>query len=273
MVSIPKTDVREAQKEDPVIGEVLKYVISNHWPKGKQVIIRKIALIRDCFYCPHMQRDAEQYITWVFSGLKNKCSNKPTRAPLTNIITTYPFELVAIDFLHLEKCKGGYEYILVVMDHFTRFAQAYPCRDKTAKTAAEKIFGDLVLKFGFTTKLHHDQGREFKNKLFAKLEEYSGVKGFRITPYHPQGNDQVKRFNRTLLAVLGNLTETAKADWKASLTKMVHAYNYTCSEATAYAPYFLLFGRNPRLPIDLMFGLTVKDQSLSPRDYAEKWKA
>lgn len=125
-----------------------------------------------------------------------------------------------------------------------------------------------MLRFGFPTRLHHDQGKEFKNKLFAKLEEYSGVKGSRTTPYHPQGNGQVKGFNRTQ-AMLRNLPEAAKADWKSSLAKVVHAYNCTRSEATGYAPYFLLFSHNPRLPIDLMFGLTAKDQRSSHRDYAE----
>lgn len=69
------------------------------------------------------------------------------------------------------------------------------------------------------------------------------------------------------------LPERAKEDWKTSLAKVVHAYYGTRSEATGYALYFLLFGRNPRLPIDLMFGLNVKDQSASHRDYSEKWRS
>lgn len=244
-----------------------------HENMGHLGVERVMNLIRERFYWAHMQRDVEHYITKVCRCLKNKRPNKPTRAPLKNIVTTYPFELVSVDFLHLERCKGGYEYILVVMDHFTRFAQAYPCRNKAAHTAAGKIFGDFALKFGFPTRLHHDQGKEFQNKLFAKLQEYSGVEGSRTTPYHPQGNGQVERFNRTLLSMLRNLPEAAKADWKSSLAKMIHSYNCTRSEATGYAPYFLLFGRSPKLPIDLMFGLETKEQSSSHQDYAEQWRA
>lgn len=243
-----------------------------HEEMGHLGVERTLSLIRDRFYWPHMQRDVDHYVTKVCSCLKRKRPSKPTRAPLVNVVTTYPFEMVSIDFLHLESCKGGYEYILVVIDHFTRFAQAYACTNKSAKTAAEKIFGDFVLKFGFPAKLHHDQGKEFENRLFSKLEEYCGIQGSRTTPYHPAGNGQAERFNRTLLSMLRNLTEDAKSDWKSSLAKVVHAYNCTRSEATGFAPYYLLYGRNPRLPVDIMFGLTPSDQSTSHSDYANKWR-
>lgn len=129
-----------------------------------------------------------------------------------------------------------------------------------------------MLKFGFPAKLHHDQGKEFENKLFSKLEEYCGIQGSRTTPYHAAGNGQAERFNRTLLSMLRNLTAEAKSDWKSSLAKVVHVYNCTRSEATGYAPYYLLYGRNPWLPVDIMFGLTPSDQSTSHSEYASKWR-
>ncbi len=86
------------------------------------------------------------------------------------------------------------------------------------------------------------------------------------------GNGQVERFNRTLLSMLRTLSDLKKADWKNSLSKVVHAYNCTRSEATGFSPYYLLFGRSPRLPIDLMFNLPVHEKQQSYAEYVANWK-
>ena len=92
-------------------------------------------------------------------------------------VAAEPFELVSIDFLHLECSSAGYENILVIVDNFTRYCQPYPTRNKSSKTAAEKIY-DHIPRFGFP------------NKRVFYIEEFPGIKHSRTTPYHPQGNGE-----------------------------------------------------------------------------------
>lgn len=93
-----------------------------HENMGHLRVDRTLDFARERFYWPHMQRDIEHYIGHFCQYVKQKAPSFKTRAPLNPIVTTSPFELIAIDFLHLEKSRGGYECILVVMDHFTRYA-------------------------------------------------------------------------------------------------------------------------------------------------------
>ena len=192
-----------------------------------------------------MRRDIEHYINHVCQSLNKRRPTLPVRERLQPIVTTSPFEMISIDFVHLERSSGGYEYILVVVDHFTRYAQAYPTKNKSGQTAANKIFNDFTPRFGYPVKIHHDMGKEFENNLFKSLEKLSGVAHSRTTPYHPQGNGLVEWMNRTLLGMMRTLPEAHKSNWK----------DHVNNEATGYSLFYLLFGRPARLPIDLVFDL------------------
>jgi transposase InsO family protein len=243
-----------------------------HVKMGHQGAERVLSLCQERFFWPGMAREITHFTTQECTCLIDKRPGRNRRAPLKPINTSSPFEMVSIDYVHLEKSKGGHEYMLVVMDHFTRYAQVYPTKNKSGKTAADRIFNDFVLKFGFPRKLHHDQGREFENELFKQLQKHCGIQRSRTTPYHPEGNGQVERFNRTLLGMLHTLPVDHKHDWKSHVDKVVHAYNCTKHTTTGYSPFFLLFGRSPRLPIDLIFGLEEPVTTTSYRQFVESWR-
>ena len=103
--------------------------------------LEKVAdLAQRRFYWPRMVSDIRNYILKKCRCMVNKKPNVQERAPLVPIQASYPFQIVAIDFMHLDKCKGGYEYVMVVTDHFTRFCQIYATRTKSTKAAADKLF-------------------------------------------------------------------------------------------------------------------------------------
>ena len=70
--------------------------------------------------------------------------------------STSPMDIITIDFFKIDRTAGGYEYILTIIDEFTRHARAHATTSKSAKTAAEKLFNYFVLKFGATNRILHD---------------------------------------------------------------------------------------------------------------------
>lgn len=233
------------------IEEALEGLHNNVGHPGRD---RTLSLLRDRFFWPGISKDVDD---WVKNCRRCVCRKTPTnqRAPLIGIETTQPLELVSMDFLDLEPCKGGKHRVLVVTDHFTRYAQAYVTNNMTAKATAKAFFDNFIVHYGIPQRIHSDQGANFDGNLIKELCSLTGMTKSRTTPYHPMGNGMCERFNRTLCDMLGTLSPDKKNDWKSHIGPLVHAYNCTRHESTGQSPFFLMFGREPRLPLDLAFGL------------------
>lgn len=243
---------------------------SLHDDLGHLGIERTDDLVRSRFYWPRISLCVEHKIKTCERCVRRKKTTERA-APLVNIKTSRPLELVCMDFLSLEPDQSNTKDILVLTDHFTKYAVAVPTRNQKAQTVAKCLWENFLVHYGFPEKLLSDQGPDFESHTIKELCSLAGIQKIRTTPYHPRGNP-VERFNRTLLQMLGTLENKDKCRWKEFVKPLVHAYNCTRNDVTGFSPYELMFGRQPRLPVDLAFGLHTNSQPKSHSQYVHDLK-
>ncbi|XP_055362214.1 retrovirus-related Pol polyprotein from transposon 412 [Betta splendens] len=256
-----------------VLPAVLRPIVLKnlHDEMGHLGIERTLELTRSRFYWPKMAADIERKVKTCERCVRRKVY-PDNAAPLVNIQTSRPMELVCMDFLSLEPDNRNTRDILVVTDHFTKYAIAIPTRDQKATTVAKALWENVLVHYGFPERLHSDQGRDFESHTIKELCALTGTHKVRTSPYHPRGNP-VERYNRTLLSMLGTLEDKNKTKWREYVKPLTHAYNCTRNDVTGFSPYELMFGRQPRLPIDIAFGLPVKaKESSSHSQYVRNLK-
>ena len=213
------------------------------------------AKIRERFYWPGLQTDVENWCRQCPKCVTKKPPMRAARAPLVSSYAGYPLERMAVDILGpLPVTQEGNKFIMVVSDYFTKWTEAYPIPNQEAETVAKKLVDEFVCRFGAPEIIHSDQGRNFESKLVKEMCTLLGVRKTRTTPYHPQSDGQVERFNRTLTSMLSNYVAENHRDWDIHLSKVLMAYRSSEHETTKCTPYYLMFGREVRLPVDIMFG-------------------
>ena len=164
-----------------------------HENMGHLGIERTTALLKDHFYWPSLVENVERHIKSCPQCLRFK--TQPEGAELNPIIATRPLELVHIDYLTIEaptNSKSGKDVdVLIITDHFTRYAQAHITSSQKARTVAKTLWDKFFVHYGFPEKILSDQGLNFKSQLISELGKLTQIKKLRTIPYRPESNGLV----------------------------------------------------------------------------------
>ena len=204
------------------------------------------------FYWPTMHRNIADYCRGCMECQKTR-RFKSSRAPMVPLpIVSEPFSRVAMDIVGpLPRSRSGHKYILVQCDYATRYPEAILLKNTDAETIAEELL-TVFSRVGIPQEILTDQGSNFQSQLLKHLYRLLRVDAERTSPYHPQTDGLVERFNQTLKAMLRKTAMESGKDWDKLIPALLFAYREVPQESTGYSPFELLYGRDVRGPLDVL---------------------
>lgn len=207
-------------------------------------------LVQQRFSWPGMFFDIKQWSQECERCQVAKNSVLGSHSFIGHLLASRPNEIVAVDFTLLEPSCIGMENVLVMTDVFSKYTVPIPIHDQRASIVAQVLLTECFYKFSFPTRIHSDQGRDFESSITYQLCLY-GIEKSHTTPYHPACNGHCERFNRTLHNLFRTLPTLQKLNLALCLPQVLFCYNTTPHQGTGEFS-FLMFGREPRLPIDFL---------------------
>ena len=222
------------------------------------------------FYWPGCSLDVKDWCQTCSVCASRKTNTPKNCAPLQTIKAGSPMQVIAVNTMGpLPESSNNNSYILVVADYFTRWIEAYAIHNQEAATVAQKLVDDVFCRLGIPKQLHSDQGKQFESKLIQELCKILKISKTRTTAYHPQCDGLIERFNRTLQEMIATITAYHPFDWEEALPNVCIAYNTSVHSTTGYSPFYLMYEREPRLPIDIVYG-TQSQASSSIHHFVQK---
>ena len=220
-----------------------------YWPNwGTSVRIAK----QDCHQCAQYQRPRPRH-----------------QGELQNMNIGEPWERIGIDVTgpHPTSSAGNC-YILTVIDHFTKWVELMPMRNQEATTVAKLLFQKVICVHGCPKQILSDRGTNFESQLFKELCRLLAIDKIRTTAYQPSTNGSIERFHATMHRIIAKWTAANQRDWDETLPAVAFAYRTSVHESTGFTPYFLMHGREARIPADLIYDTPDTDGSHQGDSYS-----
>jgi hypothetical protein len=218
------------------IKRTLQRVLNSfHWPGVTN------AVVKYCHSCDICQKTVQK--------------GRIPCAPLHKMpLITVPFQKVAIDLIGpFQPSSTGNRYVLTIVDTATRFPEAIPLRKIDTVSVAEALL-TVFSRVGLPQEILSDCGTQFVSDMMKEIYRLLSISSVTTTPYHPQSNGMVERFNGTLKSMLRKVTRMEPQEWDRYIPALLFAYRELPNETLGFSPFELVFGHSPRGPLDLLAG-------------------
>ena len=227
--------------------------------------------LRDRCYWPSWERDVREYVLSCQICQTIKAPNINRAAPLQPILPLKPMQIITTDFMGPvpRATPSGNKYALVIIDHFTKWVEIYPTRTKEAKQVARSLV-KFVCRHGIPEQIISDQGKEFQNEIMEKLCELLDIQKNQTAAYHPQADGLSERFMRPLKAMISSYINEKQTNWDENIDQLAFAYNTAEHATTKFSPFYLVYGRQPKIPLDLITNEILIDLGFNEDDYASE---
>ena len=197
-----------------------------------------------------------------YSGSRHKAP-----APLQPLPVEAPFECVGIDIMEMPQTCEGNRYVLVIMDYLTKWVEAFPMVNQCCETIARLLVDHVICRHSIPNQILSDRGSNFLSDLIMDICHLTGMKKINTTAYHPQTDGLVENFNKTLRAMLAKHSKWFGMDWDKHLQRLLFAYRTKPHDSTGESPFYLLYGRDARLPTESTLQSTPSLHMLDAADY------
>ena len=235
-----------------IVPESLKRNVMElyHDSKGHPGAARTKETIYLTYWWKGMSADVECHVKSCKSCARRKARNAVAAIPIQGYhAPTMPWERVHIDLTGpLTTTTLGNRYIVVIKDALTRYVETVAIKDKSAELVVDAFIQCVIYRHGSIGTLVSDNGREFVNKLFAQVAQLLRIKHHTITEYNPRANGLAENHMRTMKDSLSIYCDESQKDWDIHLNGVSAAYNTTINSQTGFTPFFMLYGREARLP-------------------------
>ena len=265
----------QEKKDRLVIPELFKQVVldENHnlifsGHLGTKKTYQRLA---EKYYWRGMYHSVQEWINMCVDCAMKKTGPDKNRGDMRSITVSRPLEIVGADILEpLPITSQGNRYILVFTDHFTKWVEAIAIPKQSAEIVAKCFVEEFVCRHGTPEKLLTDRGRAFIGEMMTNIHQKLGTDPLRTAGFHPETNGITERFNKTMMEMLSMYVSTHQKDWNEILPYIIHAYRTSVHESTMETPFFMMHGREVRMPALLgELDVAVKEEE-SVEQYKER---